>query len=158
QIPADVTPADINRLFPGPYKASANEKAQRRNTWFDNAVNIALGDVQDIKAAQGRIAAYKKIRDKVWAEIKRVRDPTRRQTLTEVAKQISRQIAGEQATIASNEKTQADNRKNAIAAAKSEHEDWLAFAYEKAQTTKTIKDDVKAAQAALSYWKKQAAT
>src|SRR5262249_43773666 len=63
-IPGNVRPIDIT----GP-------SASQKNTWFDRAINIALGDVQDIKTAQGRIAALKKIRDKVWAEIKRVHDP-----------------------------------------------------------------------------------
>ena len=139
-------------------KPKPGASATQKNTWFDNVINIALGDVQDIQTAQGRIDAYKQLRARVWAEIKRIHDPTRRINLTEVAKQISRSIAGEQGTIASNEQTQKGNRKAAIAAAKQEHEDWLAFAYEKAQTTKTIKDDLRTAQANLNYWKLQART
>jgi len=53
---------------------------------------------------------------------------------------------------------QRQQAKDAADQARQEKVGWLEFAFERAQATKTVADDLKRANALLSYWQKQAAT
>jgi len=150
-IPPSVRPIDIT----GP-------TAQQRNTWFDNMIGRRELRASLLTSAAAQLAAYKAIGASLTAQIAAVHDVTRKLNLKDQALQVAATVAGLEVQIAADLKQKqqdaAQRLKDQIAAAKQEHEDWLDFAYEKAQTTKTIRDDVKTAQAALAYWKHEAAT
>jgi len=142
----------------GPLKATA----EQRNAWFDAMIGRKELRAGLLTSATAQLAAYKAIGAILTAQIAAVHDITRKWTLKDQALRIAATVAGLEAQIADDLKQKqldaAQKLKDQIAAAKQEHEDWLAFAYEKAQTTKTVKDDLKTAQANLNYWKLQART
>jgi hypothetical protein len=161
-IPADVTPADIKKLFPGPYQASADEKARRRQQWFDAVIGRADLRASLLPTLTAQIAAYKEIVGKLKARVAVTKDATRQLTLEDQVLQYGATIAGLQAQRAADLKAKSEqaaaDRKAAAEAARQEHIGWLEFAYERAQVTKTLSDDLKTAKINLDYWKKQAAT
>jgi len=142
----------------GPLKATA----EQRNAWFDAMIGRKELRAGLLTSATAQLAAYKAIGVLLTQQIAAVHDMTRKLNLKDQALQNAAMVAGLEAQIAADLKQKqldaAQKLKDQIAAAKQEHEDWLAFAYEKAQTTKTVKDDLKTAQANLDYWKKQART
>jgi hypothetical protein len=135
---------------------------QQRNTWFDQMISRGEFRAGLLTDLDKQIAEYKTIVAKLKARLAVTNDATRQARLEDQILQDNATIASLQAQKAANLKAAIDlanaNRKAAIEAAKQEHEDWLAFAYEKAQTTKTVKDDLRTAQANLDYWKLQART
>jgi hypothetical protein len=150
-IPPGVRPIDIT----GP-------SAAQRSTWFDQLIGRQQLRASLLSGVAAQTAAYQKVSAELTRQIGIVGDVTHKNRLIDELLQNNATIAGLQAqkaaTIKAAQDAAAQRRRDAVAAAKQEHEDWLDFAYEKAQTTKTIRDDVKTAQAALAYWKHEAAT
>jgi hypothetical protein len=101
-----------------------------------------------LAGASAQLAAYKAIGRILTARIAATHDITRKLNLEDQALQNAATVAGLQVQIAADLKQkQADATqkiKDAIDAARTEKLGWLDFAIERAQATKTIKDDLAA--------------
>jgi len=138
------------------------KQAEQRHKWFDQAVGRAEFRADLLPTLDKQITAYQKIVARLKARAAKVKDATYHAKLEDEILRDQAHITDLQSQKAQNIKDAQDkqrqHRQDIIDAAKQEHEDWLDFAYEKAQTTKTQKDNIKTAEAALAYWKHEAAT
>jgi hypothetical protein len=119
-----------------------------RNRWFDAMIGRELVDVQDISTLKGQIDRLRVISGQVTARLAITKDITRKLTLEAQVKDIARTIRSDQADIAQkiadDAKEAADALEEARRAAVEESFGWLDLALARAETTKTIKDDLKA--------------
>jgi len=122
-----------------------------RNRWFDAMINRQLGRVQDITSLRGQIARLGQIAALVEQRIKATKDITRKLTLEDQLLDIRRTQRQDRATLAEELKQKAADAKAAAEEARRLAVEtkfgWLDFAVERAQATKTLKDDRRAYRA-----------
>jgi hypothetical protein len=129
--------------------------ATQRNQWFDAMIGRELVDVQDIQSMKGQISRLREISAQITARIAVTKDITRKLTLEEQVKSIARDIRTDRQSIADAAKQRAEDAAQAAKDARQAAIDlkmgWLDFAVERADATKTIRDDIKAQQAIIKY-------
>jgi hypothetical protein len=129
--------------------------AAQRNQWFDAMIGRELVDVQDIQSMKGQIGRLREISAQITARIAVTKDITRKLTLEDQIKSIARDIRTDRQSIADAAKQRAEDAAQAAKDARQAAIDlkmgWLDFAVERADATKTIRDDVKAQQAIIRY-------
>lgn len=126
--------------------------AEQRNAWFDARIARAMERAQSI-------GDLRKIVRDLEAELKLRKDITRRLTLRDEIWHTQQEILARQAR---NQAQAADaakaSREAAARAARLQLETqlgWLEFAVERAEATKTLKDDRKRMRAVEAYWKER---
>jgi len=150
-IAADPTRGGVPRT---PFKPKPLTAEQRR-AFFDARIGREIDRSQDIKTVQGQVAALRNVADEIQNRIDATKDITRRLNLEDQLVAVNRraqslldQAAGDAAAAAAKaarERAQALREAAAAArAAEAAQLDWLDFALEKAEDTKTHKDDLKA--------------
>jgi hypothetical protein len=129
----------------------------QRNTWFDNMISRDLGRVQDIPSLKGQIGRLGEIAALIQARMAATKDVTRKLTLEDQLLSVLRQQRQDRTALAGQIEAQAQASAAAAKAARDAAVQtklgWLDFAVERAQATKTIKDDVVAYQAKEAYIK-----
>jgi len=73
-----------------PYRVGANERAARRNVWFDARVARQLDILQD-KNLRGQLAGLKTVEAQLRARLEATKDATRRLTLEEQIRTVNRE-------------------------------------------------------------------
>jgi hypothetical protein len=152
------TPLTTSRGGPGravaPHVAAPLTPEQRR-AFFDTRIAREIDRTQDIKTVQGQAAALRAIAAEIQKRIDATDDATRRLNLEDQRVAVLRRAqdlvdraaadAAAAAAKAAREREQA-LKQAAVDAQKAEAArlDWLDFALEKAEDTKTHKDDLKA--------------
>jgi len=146
--------APRSTIPPTPAKGATVEQ---RNAWFDAMINRQLGRVQDITSLKGQIARLGEIAVLIQQRIAATKDITRRFTLEDTLRDVLRTQRQTRSTLADQIKQHAQDVAAAAKAARQAAIDtkmgWLDFAVERAEATKTIKDDVKAQQNIIAYLK-----
>jgi len=110
--------------------------------------DVALLQAQLTKSLADDLAALEQQRQLILKAIKKYGE-TKDLRLKLIQNQIDTQSVRQQ---------QAQAAQQAADQARQEKVGWMEFAYQRAQSTKTIADDIKTATILLNYWKKQAAT
>jgi len=138
-------------------KKAKGATVEQRNAWFDAMINRQLGRVQDITSLKGQIARLGEIAVLIQQRIAATKDITRRFTLEDTLRDVLRTQRQTRSTLADQIKQHAQDVAAAAKAARQAAIDtkmgWLDFAVERAEATKTIKDDVKAQQNIIAYLK-----
>jgi hypothetical protein len=144
--------------------------AADRNLWFDATIGRMLGRVGDATSLRGQIARLREIAGLVRERLSVTRDITRRLTLEDQLADIQRDIRDRESQIAANARDRERERKrnerlrkerDAERKRKRERQarireerkftlgmEWLEFAAERAEVTKTIADDLRIARRA----------
>jgi len=126
-----------------------------RNTWFDAMIGRELVNVQDITTIKGQIARLKEISAQITARIAVTKDITRKLNLEDQVKEVGRRRKGLQDDLAQAQKDARDANKERRLARRELALDWLDFNVEKAQATKTLKDDLKREHERIAAIQKQ---
>src|SRR5262245_2602158 len=141
---------------PAGAKGPRGVTAEQRNRWFDSMISRMLDRTQDIPTLKGQIGRLRQIAGLVQQRIAATKDVTRRLTLEDTLAGVMRQIRSNQQQIADDTRAAADaarQRQQELARlAKERKLGWLEFAAERAEATKTVRDDVRAQRAILRYW------
>jgi hypothetical protein len=129
----------------------AADVAQKRQQAMENLLggaDIALLQADLTKGLTDNLAALELQRQLIVKAIQKY-GATKELQLKLIQNQIDSQGLHEQ---------MAEQAREAAEQARQEKIGWMEFAYERAQATKTVADDLKRAKALLAYWQKQAAT
>jgi len=128
--------------------AAESRRIEQRNTWFDAMIGRRELRASLLAGASAQLAAYKAIGRTLTAQIAAVHDVTRKWTLKDEALRNAATVAGLEASIAADLKQKqqeaAQKIKDQIDAARIEKMGWLDFAIERADATKTVKDNLAA--------------
>jgi len=127
---------------------SPQRRAEIRNNIFDNMVARLLGRVEDASSLRVQIGKLRTIAGLIQQQIGVTKDVARRVNLQDQILDIQAQIVGKQ-------QQKADEAKAARAAALDERLGWLQFAAERAESTKTLTDDLKVQRRIEKYWKER---
>jgi hypothetical protein len=133
---------------------------EQRNNWFDAMIGRQLARVQDVDSLKAQNARLRAINAEIQKRLAITKDRTRWLNLEAQYLDIQNTIrlnnkqAAEDAAAAAEERKQ--KQRDAVEAAKTEALAWADFAIERASVTKTLKDDLKTAQAKLDLLRKQA--
>jgi hypothetical protein len=128
--------------------AAVAEKRQKAMENLLGGADIPMLQAQLTKSLSDDVAALELQRQLILTAIRKY-GQTKALQLQLIQNQIDTQGKNE-------ERTQLAQQ--AAEQARQEKVGWMEFAFERAQATKTVADDLKTAKALLSYWQKQAAT
>jgi hypothetical protein len=142
---------------PIPPAPRAGATVGQRNTWFDNMINRAIGQVQDIPTLQGQIARLKEIAGLLQQRIDITKDITRRHTLEDKLAEVQRTARSTSAQQIANATQAADDAAQRVALARQAQIDQAQLAIARAQATPSFEDDLATEQRLVEILKKQLA-